>query len=250
MLDKINEQVKAGPSRSDILGRLIRFCHFNLNHDQQVREYLTCTRKLTNQTIIRFQLGAFPSLEKLARHFSEYELMVAGVLRKDEAGQISSKFTQHRIILPIFDVHNRPIAIQGRVLCSEDEREKLGLPKYDNTVYSKASNLYGLSLAKAAIRAKQAVLVVEGGFDVISAVQAGTENVVGSLGAFFGERQIALVSRYADRIYLGLDQDEAGIRAMKRVLNKPARDGILIREQRVPTGFKDWDDFFRSKITS
>ena len=247
--DSVQPIEQAKPDRTPVLDRLVRFCHFNLNYDKEVRDYLTEKRRLTNQTIVKFQLGAFPSLAKLARHFTEYELLFIGAAKRDEdTGNLVSKFNTNRLIMPIYDVHGRPVAISGRVLCNEEDRIKLGAPKYDNTVYSKTSCLYGLNLAKSTIRAKGAALVVEGQFDVISAVQAGTENVVGSSGAFFSMRQQALLARYCHRIYLGLDQDEAGIEGTRRVMKRPPVDGVLIREKKVPAGFKDWDEYFYSKM--
>lgn len=241
------QKVERSQERSQTLERLIKYLHYRLNHDQEALTYLKKERRLQNETIVKFQLGAFPPIPTLIREFSEFELMLIGVLRRDDSGNLSSKFTTNRLIIPIFDLHGRAVAVIGRVLCSEEERAKLGVPKYDNTIFSKSKCLFGLNLAKNSIRETGAALVVEGNFDVISAVQAGVPNVVASSGAFFTQNQIALLSRYCERISLGLDRDEAGERAMKKILSRPAPDGVLIKQIAIPGAFKDWDEYFRSK---
>lgn len=243
---KHERQLKS-QERSRVLVKLIQYLHYSLNHDREALEYLR-KRKLNDQTIAKFQIGACPSLERLLANFSQLELMQAGVVRVDESGQASCKFKHNRLILPTFDVWGQPIALTGRVLCGEKEREILGVPKYDNTVFDKSRHLYGLNLAKKAVLEKGAVLIVEGNFDVIAAVQAGVENVVASCGAYVSRHQIALASRYAERIYLGLDADEAGMRGMERVFKRPAPEGVVLRQKNVPAGFKDWDEWFGSKV--
>ena len=209
--------------------------------------YLRSKRKLKNETIAQFRLGAFPSLDILTGQFSEFELMLAGVARRDEDGRLTSKFCTNRLIVPIFDAHDRAVALMGRVICDEAERERLGAAKYDNTVYAKTKCLYGLNWAKAAIRESGAVLVVEGNFDVISAVQAGVKNVVASSGAFLSHSQVAQLSRYGERITVSLDADEAGQRAMDKIFGRPVTDGVILRRKEVPGGFKDWDEFFMKR---
>lgn len=242
------KDAKREAERTKILSRLIRRFHYQLNKDRQVREYLTDERLLKHETIEKFRLGACPTLETLLQDFSEYDLRTAGIAKLDDDGHLVNKFQQNRLIIPIYDAHSRPIAVIGRFMGQEDERAKAGVAKYVNTVFSKTSCLFGLNLAYNAIRKKEAVLVVEGNFDVISAVQAGVENVVGSSGAFFSPTQATILARYANRVWLGLDDDEAGRKATERVLARPQPEGLLIKKQAVPAGFKDWDEYFRSKL--
>lgn len=234
--------------RSQILGKLIQYLHYSLNHDQAALQYLKRERRLSDETIAKFQIGVCPSIERLLANFDQADLMRAGVVQIDDSGQAKCKFQHNRLILPIFDVYGAPIALIGRVLCGDEERARLDVPKYDNTVFDKSRHLYGLHLAKQAIRKKGAVLIVEGNFDVISAVQAGVENVVASSGAYVSRHQIALASRYAERCYLGLDADEAGKKGMERVFKRPPPEGVVLLKKDVPEGFKDWDDFFKGRM--
>lgn len=181
-------------------------------------------------------------------HFSQSELMQVGVLKLEDSGAQTCKFLHNRLIIPIFDVYDQPIAIIGRVLCGEEERKVLGVPKYNNTVFPKTKCLFGLNLAKKAAREKGALMIVEGNFDVIAAVQAGVENVVACSSANVSSSQIALASRYAERITIALDADEAGQKSMDALFKKPHPEGIVLKRLNVPGGFKDWDEYFCSKL--
>jgi DNA primase len=93
-------------------------------------------------------------------------------------------------------------------------------PKYMNSpetlIYKKSELLYGLNLAKSAIKMAGAVIVVEGNLDVIASHKAGVENVVASSGTALTEQQIQLLKRFTDNIIFSFDQDAAGFAAAQR----------------------------------
>jgi 5S rRNA maturation endonuclease (ribonuclease M5) len=62
------------------------------------------------------------------------------------------------------------------------------------------------------------IVVVEGYTDTIMAHQVGVGNVVAVLGTALGENHIRLLKRFADRITLVLDGDEAGQRRTNEIL--------------------------------
>ena len=59
---------------------------------------------------------------------------------------------------------------------------------------------------------------MEGEFDVISAYSEGIENTVAIKGTALTEEQVSLISRFASRVTLSLDKDEAGFEAIRRSL--------------------------------
>ncbi|MFA5052651.1 MAG: toprim domain-containing protein, partial [Parcubacteria group bacterium] len=118
------------------------------------------------------------------------------------------------------------IGFTGRVLPQFDEGN---MGKYVNSpetpIFSKSRLLYGLSKAKDHIREANAVLLVEGQMDVIMSHQDGVKNVVGTSGTALTDDQLSVLKRYANKLILNFDNDEAGKRAMERSIDlSEARD--------------------------
>ncbi len=94
--------------------------------------------------------------------------------------------------------------------------------KYVNSpetpLFTKSKLLYGLDLAREAMRKTRTALVMEGYTDVIVAHQYGFQNAVAVLGTALGEAHIRILKAHADRIVLVLDGDEAGTRRANEVL--------------------------------
>jgi DNA primase len=202
------------------------------------REYLL-RRKLAEESLARFELGFAPEswdgLLKFALHqgISDEDLLAAGLLAESEGGRRYDRF-RGRIIFPIKDYLGRVVGFSGRVL---DE----SVPKYLNTpeteLFKKAELLYGLDLAKTAIRASGECIVVEGYMDVIALHQVGFHNAVAALGATLTEAQAASLSRLdVQRLYLAFDADEAGQRAMLSGLEHSVGRQFLVRAVRLPSG--------------
>jgi DNA primase len=86
----------------------------------------------------------------------------------------------------------------------------------ESPVYRKSRVLYGLNLAKEAIREKGAVIFVEGYMDLLQLYQAGIRNVVATSGTALTEEHARLIRRYTNRVFLCYDADSAGINAAVR----------------------------------
>ncbi len=138
----------------------------------------------------------------------------AGVLGRSDDGRTYDRF-RGRLIFPIGDRDGEIVGFGARALGDQQ-------PKYLNSpqtpLFDKSGLLYGLHLAREAIRERGEVVVVEGYMDVITAHQFGHRNVVAAMGTALTEAQINLVKRYAPKIVLALDADAAGQAAMVRGL--------------------------------
>jgi DNA primase len=220
--------------------KLTNVCHDLLGQNKQLRTYLN-NRGITKQTIDDYKLGAFPSdLRYLYTKLSAQELLSRGIVYRAD----KSPFSQYPLVIPIRDASGSPVAIGCRTLLSEEDRKKLGLPKYRNSVYSKSSYLFGLDKAIPAIRKKNRVYVVEGYFDAISAHQAGMGNVVATCGTLFSSRQLTILSRYTDKVCILFDNDEAGKCNAKIVKDKFANNGFVsISCAITPNKYKDLDEY-------
>jgi len=92
--------------------------------------------------------------------------------------------------------------------------------------------LYGLDLAKRAIRESSTALVVEGYFDVMGAVASGVDATVATMGTALTEDQARLLSRFASEVVVGYDGDEAGEQAFQRLLPLLLSQGLTVRRAR------------------
>jgi len=212
------------------------------------RDYIA-NRGVSDAVALRFGLGYAPdSWEALlnllgARGFKAPELQAAGLAipRKDGSGQYD-RF-RHRVIFPIRDVSGRVIAFGGRAL-GDSEPKYLNSP--ETPAYVKGEHLYGLDVARDAIRREGFAILVEGYLDLIALHQAGFENAVASLGTALTPSQVKLLARYSERVVVSYDGDTAGINAAAKSLDLFLERGFDVRVAEIPQG-KDPDDFVKEQ---
>ena len=137
---------------------------------------------------------------------------------------------RNRLIFPIRDRDGAVVGFGARAM-GDDQ------PKYLNSaqssLFDKSRILYGLDLARDAIRDEDRVVIVEGYMDVIAAHQFGHRNVVATMGTAVTESQIELVKRMTKRIVLALDSDAAGQMAALRTIES-IHTGLDQTEEFVP----------------
>ncbi len=168
----------------------------------------------------------------------------AGLVSKNERGGYFDKL-RGRLIFPIFDVQERPVAFGGRLI----GEAKPGQPKYWNSpetpIFSKSKTLYGLWRARKAISARGQSVVVEGYTDVVAAHQAGFENVVATLGTSLTEEHVRILGRLAQTVLLAFDADSAGLKAAFRAAELFESQDVEVRVLDLPEG-DDPDSLLRS----
>ena len=215
---------------------------------EKARAYLA-ERGFTEETLDRFGIGyALNTWEALtkrlrAKGFTDAELTDAGLASPSSRGGVYDRF-RGRIIIPIRDVSGRPIGLGGRIMPGADGPKYLNSPA--TALFDKSRTLYGIDLAKTAIRREKLAVIVEGYTDVMAAHQAGFTNVVASLGTALTAGQVELANRYADGVALAYDVDLAGEAATQRGLVEELQGVVSkVRVIRIPAG-KDPDELIRS----
>ena len=178
-------------------------------------------RGVTRETIETFGLGFAPASWEithqyfLGKGYSELDLVESGLVTQREGGGVYDRF-RNRLMFAIRDMGGRMSGFGARVLDPDD------VPKYLNSpqtpLFDKGRLLYGLNLARKAIRAEDQVVIVEGYMDVIVPYQAGFMNTVSPMGTALTEDQMRLLKRFTRRIILALDADAAGEKATLRGL--------------------------------
>jgi DNA primase len=218
------------------------FFYKNLRSNSYAVKYLY-SRKIDASVIKMFGIGyASPEWDNLLKHllakgFNEEEILDAGLILKNKNGGCYDRF-RDRIIFPIFDIKKRIIGFGGRVLDNS-------LPKYLNSpesrIFSKGKNLYGIHIAKEAVRNKSFFLA-EGYMDVIKMHTYGYSTAVAALGTSLTENQIALMKRYSKDFYVSTDSDEAGQKAALKAMNMLKRNNLNGKVIVIPDA-KDPDEF-------
>lgn len=247
---------EAANERESILHALrfaARFFYYQLtqtDRGEPALDYLR-DRGYSPSTIKQFGLGYAPDEWDALLTAAEEEqvdpetLEKAGLVAARESGSGFYDRFRGRVIFPIFSHIGKVLAFAGRLLDESKDR-----PKYINSpetdVYRKKEVLYGLHQAKRAIRQTNEVLLVEGYTDVISLSQAGVENVVASSGTALTEGQVETVDRYATRVLLLYDSDEAGARAAMRGMDRVLAQGMGAYAVELPEG-QDPDDFVQGQ---
>jgi DNA primase len=111
------------------------------------------------------------------------------------------------------------------------------LPKYLNSpetpVYNKRRSLYGIQRAREKCRSAGTVFIVEGYLDVLALHQHGVENSVATLGTALTPDHIRFLTRFASRMILVYDSDDAGIRSAKRCIDTFWQEHVDFRRQDV-----------------
>ena len=189
-----------------------------LPEGEAARAYLAA-RGLDAPTIARFGLGWSGEgrgalRAALARQgIAESRLIEAGLMKEGERGAVD--YFYNRVMFPIRDRNGRMLSFGGRLLGD-------GQPKYLNgpetALFSKRRTLYGLDMARPAIRAGAALIVVEGYMDVIALSAAGFAGALAPLGTALTEQHLEELWRLSPRPILCLDGDAAGRRAALRAI--------------------------------
>src|SRR4029453_11435722 len=116
----------------------------------------------------------------------------------------------------------------------------------ESPTYQKGRMLFGLALARNAIRERGRVVVVEGNLDVVSLAQAGIEEAVAPLGTALTADQLRVLRRLTERGIPCFDGDPAGRRAAARSFPLFIEAGLWGQGVFLPSG-DDPDTFVRTR---
>jgi DNA primase len=237
-------------SALEVLKLATRFYQTQLTANRQALEYLINERGFTKQTIITWQLGYAPNVGHALRDFltrkgfTTEEMKRAGLVVERQRRE--ADMFRGRIMIPLSDSRGQVVGFTARLL--EDEPNA---PKYINTpqtiTYDKSRNVFGLDLAKDAIRRQGFVVVVEGNMDVIASHQAGVTNVVASAGTAMTEQHLRELKRFTGDIRLSFDADRAGLAATERVIPVAQKVEVSLRIITIKDA-KDPDELIRKDV--
>ena len=225
----------------ELVSQAVDFYHEKLidmeNPDARpAREYLK-QRGLGGDIAEKFSIGwASDSWDSLCKHLavSNEDLLASGLggINKN-GGQYD--FFRNRILFPIFSEQGDSIAFSGRKLPDGEG------PKYKNTsdgaeIYSKSQILYGLNWAKEEAGRIDELVVCEGYTDVIGCHEAGISSAVATCGTALTKEHVRKMSRFAKKVVLAFDADNAGQSAAEKVYEWESEFDVLFKVADLPEG--------------
>jgi DNA primase len=223
----------------EAMGKAVAWYHERLLEApdaRPARDYLR-SRGITGDLARRYQLGWAPD---------DWDALTKGLrLPDDVARDTGLAFLNRRdrlqdafrarLMFPIFNEAGDAVAFGGRVLPGSTDPAK-----YKNSpetrIYAKSKTLYGLNWAKSDVVAADQVVVCEGYTDVIGLMQAGVPRAVATCGTALTEEHVRLLKRFARRVVLAFDADEAGQGAAARFYEWEKKYEVEVSVARMPPG--------------
>jgi len=223
----------------EVLKEAQKFYRENLKPNSKPYNYLL-NRGINEETIEFLQLGFAPESGILGylskKGFAPEIVEKAGLT----VGRGTDRF-RNRVMFPIFNLFEKVVGFGGRIIEKVDNA-----PKYLNSpatpVFEKKSILYGLNFTKDFVRKRDFIILVEGYMDFASLFQNGVFEVAAALGTAFTDRHAKLIRRFASKVYLSFDADEAGLKAAVRSFEILANEGLFVYAIDLPEG-EDPDSF-------
>ncbi len=224
---------------------------------QDARAYLT-SRGISMEIARSWQLGYAPEardslLEYLrGKQFSVEEITQGGLASAKESERDQPSATpglfarfRGRVMFPIRNDYGEVIAFSGRVLDPDAKTAKY-LNSPETPLFTKGRVLYGLDKSKRALIEANTAIVCEGQIDLISAFEAGVQNVIAPQGTAFTFEQARLLRRFVESVILCFDSDQAGQKAIGRSLPALLECGLEVRVASLPES-EDPDSLIRAK---
>ena len=214
------------------------------------RNYLT-SRHFEAEILERYRIGwATPTWKGLLTHVqqkssvTQEQLIQSGlIIKKEDSSTVYDRF-RGRVIFPIKDLHSNIIGFGGRSINQEDQPKYLNSP--ETLLYQKSETLFGMDQAKQAIRKENQVVLVEGYFDQMRAVQHGIENVVATCGTALTTKQASMLRNHAETAILIFDSDTAGRSAAEKGFDILMEHAMNVKIVVLPEG-QDPDSYIQEQ---
>lgn len=197
---------------------------------KEIRDYWTNDRGFTLDDAKELRIGFAPvdSIElKRILYKKKYQpeaIVASGIFYAREGDRNIRNFHPRfrgRMTIPICDIQGRVIAFTARktrftpVAPSEEGKY---VNSRDTEIFKKNLVVFNMDKAKNSAKEKNACIVVEGQLDAIRMYCSGFKNTVATQGTAAGAEHFALIKRYANKVVLLFDGDNAGLHAALRVI--------------------------------
>jgi len=165
--------------------KAIDYFHSELKKDNGVKAYVK-SRGISKESVIKYELGYAPAHPTMCNRFHD------------------------RVIFPIHFPFGEPVGWTGRTLIDAPAKY---LNVKESAEFQKGRLLYMYHRSKRAIAKTGVAILVEGQMDALILRQFGLFNTVASSGVAFKPAVARILSRYAQKVYIVFDPDDAGEKA-------------------------------------
>ena len=208
---------------------------------EKARRYLTEQRRFTPETIHKYRLGYHPGgwdwMQQQARgRYSPQTLAAASLVTENRNGPGYGDFFRGRVLFPICNERGQPVSFGGRVLPGDDDSKGKYWNGSESPVYHKSRVVFGLSFAREAIKSSNTLIVTEGYTDCITLHQQGIGNAVATCGTALTDQQVATIKRFARKVVLVYDGDDAGVLAAEKAVERFLAQDVDLRILTLPDG--------------
>jgi DNA primase len=156
------------------------------------------------------------------RRITDEESVAAGLVA---LGRSHYDRFRGRLVWPIREANGDTIGFGARRIFDDDRIEAKYLNTSETAIYKKSHVLYGIDLARSAMKDGQQAVVVEGYTDVMACHLAGVKTAVASCGTAFGQDHAKVLRRFmgdhgptGGEVIFTFDGDSAGQKAAMKVL--------------------------------
>ncbi len=195
---------------------------------------------MTDELICLMTANKFPFVVMGEPQLKKEEILAADLGYSSRKGGVIDRF-RNRVMFPIIDLQGNVVAFGGRKF-TEDATGGKYVNTSDTLIYKKTNHLFAMNIAKNS--KTRELILCEGYMDVIALHQAGFSNAVAALGTAVTPQQARVLHKYADRVVLSQDGDEAGQKSIARSIPIMKDEGLDVRVLEI-TGAKDPDEFIR-----
>jgi len=205
----------------DLYEKLAASFHYILTQNEAGTEAVSYLEKrgFTEQSIETFSLGFAPDdpnwLYRFlsSKHYSDQILAKSGLFARNNPTYL---LFRNRLMFPIKNWKGQVVAFGGRDLSGNSQAKYINTP--ETVLYRKREIVYGMYESLASVKKEASCFLCEGYFDVLALHQAGLTTAMAPLGTAFTTDQGKLLRRYAERVALVFDTDDAGQMATKKAL--------------------------------
>ena len=140
----------------------------------------------------------------------------------------------NRIVFPLFDSYNNIVGFNKRLIINQTKGlNRKYIHSADSDIFKKSQYFYGMQFID---RSKDYIILTEGVFDVILPQQYGASNVICALGTTLSDYQINVLSKLKKEVIVVYDNDEKGIKTMKKVMPLLEANNISAKLLILPKG--------------
>ena len=223
----------------EVINLASKYYQNNINSDlgNNAIKYLE-KREIDRETIKKFEIGLsiskMPVTNFLLNKYDINTLIDLGLSNTE-----SKDIFNDRIMIPIHDLSGNPIGFGGRIYQTKDGS------KYINTkatrIFDKGNILYNYHRAHKKLSRDDAIIIMEGYFDVIRASTVGVNNCVAPMGTSLTKYHANILKKVTNNVILCFDGDEAGRNATIHAI--PILEGVGLNVKIITLEEKDPDEF-------